>query len=130
MGREVIKRNQSLQRFLFLSEELNDYGSRSFVRDPAIWKQVNDEAARILLSLRILSAFRRSRDSRLPTEIIAQCLTYAITQSPLWIKEQMAVIIRCLRDRRTIGMIRPYVAKFDKNVLFVQSKRALAKIGA
>ncbi len=128
--KEFISQNHSLEGFNFCNDELENGFSLSFNRDAAVWKQVNEEAAQLLLCSRIFSAFRRSSDCYLPNEIIARCLTYSVAQSPLWIKEQLVIIIRCLRDRRTIGMIRPYVAKFDKNVLFVRCKRALAKIGA
>ena len=127
----ILSRNRSLREFEFCNHQINPNGTLACLvtREEYQWKQVNSEAADILLCSRILASFRHSKSTRLPIEIISSIFTYSMAQSPLWIKEKLDVIVRCLRDRRTIGMIRSEAVRFDKNVLFVKCKRALARVG-
>ena len=122
--------NKSLNQFEFRTDELDPDVSKVYLvqRDESLWKQVNEEGRELIFGSRILSASNFSQAPRLPVELIAKILMYSVAQSPLWIKKQLDLIIRCLRDRRTIGMIRSDVVEFDKNVLFVKCKRALAKL--
>ena len=127
----ILHRNRTLVEFEFVDHLLNPHGELScrVRREESQWKQVNREAADIVSRSRILASFRHSESTRLPIEIISSIFTYLMAQSPLWIKEQLGVIFHCLRDRRTIGMVRSEVVHFDKNVLFVKCKRALANLG-
>ena len=118
------KFNKSLNMFHFVS----GLSSYLVTRKPSDWNLVNSEAREILVYSRILSAFQAKRTLRLPLEIISQIFIYSVAQNPLWIKGQLDVIFRCLRDRRTLGKIRSEVVEFDKNVLFVKCKRALTRI--
>ena len=121
----IMNRSKSLFSFEFCSF-LRPAGLPCLIRrDESQWNRVTTEAGKILLHSRILSAIRRA-PLRLPLEIISYILVYSVAQSSLWIKEQLDVIFRCLRDRRTLRKVRSEVVKFDKNVLFVRCKRALA----
>ena len=125
----ILNQNRSLRIFEYCEEQAELQACR-VTREESQWKQVNSEAVDILSYSRILASFRHSKSTRLPIEIISSIFTYSTAQSPLWIKEQLDVIFRCLRDRRTIGMVRSEVILFDKNVLFVKCKRALARVGS
>ncbi len=119
--------SRSLHQFEFRGERASDSRFR-IQRNDHVWRQVTNEAIKLLSLTRILAAFKRVRSHRLPLEIISYCLTYSVVQSPLWIKEQLDVIIRCLRDRKTLGLVCSQVVPFDKNALFVRCKRALKQL--
>ena len=122
------------QNAISLNRSINSFWHRinyyqfafALKRSESDWNQVTGEAVSLLSNIRIISTVKRTSRLRLPIEIIEPILSF--TQSHLWIPEQLRVIIRCLRDRRSLGKIRSEVVKFDKNVLYVRCKRVLAQL--
>jgi hypothetical protein len=126
---QSLRKNQSLHAFSFLEiVEDDEAPPKCLQRDDHLWKEVTREATSLVTFTRLLSALKISQKSPFPAEIITQILSYSFAQSPLWNKEQLDIIIRCLRDRRTIGSVYSEVVKLDKNVLYVKCTRALARL--
>ena len=128
---EAFNANKALGSFWFralasdLVAEDHDYYR---MKRGDLWTDSIKETRDLLKTTRILSAIKRSQTQKLPTEVIEQILTCSIAQNSMWIKDQLDVIIKCLRDRRTLGKVHSDVVDLDKNVLFVRCKRALAQL--
>ena len=124
---EAFELNRSLRSLSYHDDDFSTHG-RLFERNRMIWIQTTREAQILVRDARMFSSSKWTRKLCLPVEVIEQILMCSVAQGTLWTKRQIRVIVRCLLDRKTIGMIHSEVVKFDKNVLFVKCKRVLVQL--
>ena len=107
-----------------------DRGEKSlqWLRETEIWDQLTQDASNLLKCTRLLSSFRFKVGARLPVELVERILTSDMLESNLWFDEKLKTIIRCLKNRETIGLVHSEVVELDANVLYVKCARALDRI--
>ena len=110
------------------SEEDFSWGC-SLSQDEKEWKDLQIQASNYLRIARTLSlSSPRSGGRNIPNEIFEHILLFL--GDSVWDHARLKTITRCLRDRRSLGMVHSPVTRFDKNVLAVRCTRVLDRMKA